>query len=245
MRVVVADDAMIVREGVARLLVDAGCDVVATVSNAPALLRAVEETHPDAVVVDIRMPPTHTDEGLTAAATIRELHPGTAVLVLSAHLETHYAMRLMADTPHHVGYLLKDRVTDMSVLVDALHRLVDGECVVDPAIVARLMLRPRATDPLGGLTEREREVLGLMAEGRSNSAIADRLSLGCQDGRDPCPADPAEARARAVDRRPPPGARGPAVPAGVRSAGLTRQPAARRHTTAANPMSSAMVPICT
>ena len=98
MRVVVADDAMIVREGVARLLVDAGCDVVATVSNAPALLRAVEETQPDAVVVDIRMPPTHTDEGLTAAATIRELHPGTAVLVLSAHLETHYAMRLMADT---------------------------------------------------------------------------------------------------------------------------------------------------
>ena len=180
MRVVVADDAMIVREGVARLLVDAGCDVVATVGNAPALLRAVEETHPDAVVVDIRMPPTQTDEGLTAAATIRQRHPDTAVLVLSAHLETHYAMRLMSDTPSHVGYLLKDRVADMAVLVDALRRLVDGECVVDPSIVARLMLRPRATDPLGRLTEREREVLGLMAEGRSNSAIADRLTLGAK-----------------------------------------------------------------
>ena len=153
MKVVVADDAMIVREGVARLLADAGCDIVATVGNAPALLRAVEETHPDAAVVDIRMPPTHTDEGITAAATIRERHPGTAVLVLSAHLETHYAMRLISDTPEHVGYLLKDRVSDMAILVDALHRLVDGECVLDPSIVARLMLRPRETDPLGRLTD--------------------------------------------------------------------------------------------
>ena len=180
MRLVLADDSMIVREGLARLLVDAGCDVVATVSNPAALLRSVEETSPDAVVVDIRMPPTQTDEGLTAAAAIRESHPGTAVLVLSAHLETHYAMQLMADSPEHMGYLLKDRVADIALLVDALRRLVDGECVVDPSIVARLMSRHRDSDPLERLTGREREVLALMAEGRSNSAIADQLFLGAK-----------------------------------------------------------------
>jgi DNA-binding NarL/FixJ family response regulator len=177
---VVADDAMIVREGLARLLVDAGFEVVATVGNAAALLRAVDEQRPDAVVVDIRMPPTQTDEGLTAAGAIRDSHPGTAVLVLSAHLETHYAMRLMADSPEHMGYLLKDRVTDMTVFADALRRLVDGECVVDPSIVARLMSRPREADPLRRLTGREREVLALMAEGRSNSAIAEQLFLGAK-----------------------------------------------------------------
>jgi DNA-binding NarL/FixJ family response regulator len=177
MRIVIADDSMIVREGLARLLGEAGCEVVRTVGNAPALLRAVAEEAPDAAVVDIRMPPTHTDEGLSAAATIRERHPQVAVLVLSAFLETHYALRLLADTPEHVGYLLKDRVVDIEVLVDALRRLVDGEFVVDPTIVGRLMSAPRTQDPLQRLTPREREVLALLAEGRSNIAIADRLSL--------------------------------------------------------------------
>jgi DNA-binding NarL/FixJ family response regulator len=176
-RVVVADDAMIVREGLARLLGDAGCTVTGTASTAPELLRMVEGTSPDAVVVDIRMPPTHTDEGLAAAATVRERHPSLGVLVLSAYLETHYALALMAEAPGHVGYLLKDRVADIAGLVDALRRVVEGECVVDPTIVSRLMHAPRAKDPLERLTERERDVLALMAEGRSNAAIGDRLRM--------------------------------------------------------------------
>jgi DNA-binding NarL/FixJ family response regulator len=177
MKVVIADDAMIVREGLARLLDGAGCTVAGTAGTAPELLRLVAETAPDAAVVDIRMPPTHTDEGLAAATTLRTRHPRLGVLVLSAYLESHYALQLMAEAPEHVGYLLKDRVADIAVLVDALHRVVEGECVVDPTIVARLMHAPRTRDPLERLTERERDVLGLMAEGRSNAGIGDQLGM--------------------------------------------------------------------
>ena len=177
MKIVIADDSMLLREGVARLLTDAGCDVVGRAKDAAGLLREVELSRPDAVIVDIRMPPTFTDEGIAAARRIRAGHPMIGVLVLSQYLESEYALRLMAEAPAHVGYLLKERVSDVAVLVDALQRLVDGECVVDPTIVSRLMHRPRDPGPLDALTAREREVLGLVAEGRSNAAIADRLHV--------------------------------------------------------------------
>ena len=179
LRVAIADDSMIVREGLARLLVDAGHEVVATTDSADGLLREVV-THPDldAVLVDIRMPPTHTDEGIAMARHLRERYPRLGVLVLSQYLESHYATSLLTDAPEHAGYLLKDRVSDVAVLVDALRRVVEGECVVDPTIVARLM-RPRTTSsPLDRLTRRERDVLALMAEGRSNAAIAHQLTMG-------------------------------------------------------------------
>ncbi len=179
LRIAIADDSMIVREGLVRLLVEAGHEVVATADSADGLLRVVV-THPDldAVLVDIRMPPTHTDEGITVARQLRERYPGLGVLVLSQYLESHYATSLLADAPEHAGYLLKDRVSDVAVLVDALRRVGEGECVVDPTIVARLM-RPRATaGPLDRLTPRERDVLALMAEGRSNAAIAETLTMG-------------------------------------------------------------------
>jgi DNA-binding NarL/FixJ family response regulator len=180
MRVVVADDSMIVREGLSKLLEGAGCAVVGTAATAPELLRMVDRSMPDAAVVDIRMPPTHTDEGLAAAATLRARHPELGILVLSAYLETHWALELLSSAPEHVGYLLKDRVADIAVLVDALRRVVEGECVVDPTIVARLMRRPRQRDPLEALTDREREVLELMAEGRSNAGISERLRLSAK-----------------------------------------------------------------
>jgi DNA-binding NarL/FixJ family response regulator len=177
--VAIADDSMIVREGLARLLVEAGHTVVATAEDAEALMREVV-THPDldAVLVDIRMPPTHTDEGIVVAARLRQDYPTLGILVLSQYLESHYATTLLTEAPQHAGYLLKDRVSDVAVLVDALRRVVDGECVVDPTIVQRLM-RPRTTSSaLDRLTPREREVLALMAEGRSNAAIAVRLGVG-------------------------------------------------------------------
>jgi DNA-binding NarL/FixJ family response regulator len=177
MRVVIADDSMLLREGLARLLTDAGLEVVATAEDAPALFREVELTRPDAVIVDIKMPPTHTDEGITAARRIRNDYPGVGVLVLSQYLESEYAMRLITDAPQHVGYLLKERVSDVAVLVDALKRLVEGECVIDPTIVSRLMRRQQSPGPLDALTVREREVLALIAEGRSNGAIAQRLVM--------------------------------------------------------------------
>jgi DNA-binding NarL/FixJ family response regulator len=177
MRVVIADDSMLLREGLARLLVDANCDVVATAGDAGGLFREVELTRPDAVIVDIRMPPTHTDEGIAAARRIRSDHPGIGILVLSQYLESDYAMRLITDAPEHVGYLLKERVSDVAVIVDALRRVVEGECVVDPTIVSTLLRRPRDPGPLDRLTSREVEVLALMAEGRSNGAIADRLVM--------------------------------------------------------------------
>jgi DNA-binding NarL/FixJ family response regulator len=177
MRIVIADDSMLLREGLARLLIDAGCQVVATAHDAPGLLREVELASPDAVIVDIRMPPTHTDEGIAAARRLRTTHPRLGVLVLSQYLESEYAMRLITDAPEHVGYLLKERVSDVAVVVDALRRVVEGECVVDPTIVSTLLRRPRDPGPLNRLTSREVEVLGLMAEGRSNGAIADRLVM--------------------------------------------------------------------
>lgn len=178
MRVVIAEDAMLMREGLARLLVEAGVDVVQAVSDGELLYVAVQKDGPDVAVIDIRMPPTHTDEGLSAARRVREDFPGTAVLVLSQHLVPEYAMRLLEDQPGSVGYLLKERVGDLAVLVDALNRVCAGETVVDPGIVAALFARRRKDDPLNSLTPREREALELVAEGRSNQAIAEALGIG-------------------------------------------------------------------
>jgi DNA-binding NarL/FixJ family response regulator len=175
MRVVVADDVMLTREGIVRLLRDAGIEVIGEAEDADALLRHVRLRNPDAVVVDIRMPPTHSDEGLVAAQQIRVERPEVGVLVLSQYIEPGYAIRLLEEHPERVGYLLKDRVFDVAVLVDALRRITEGETVVDPTIVSRLFGRARRDDPLRELTEREREVLGVVAEGLSNAAIAQRL----------------------------------------------------------------------
>ncbi len=175
MRVVVADDVLLTRQGIVRLLHDAGVDVVAEAQDAEGLLRHVSLTRPDVALVDIRMPPTHTDEGLVAAQTIRAEHPQVGVLVLSQYVEPSYAMRLLQEHPERVGYLLKERVFDIATVVDALRRIVDGETVIDPTIVSRLVGRRRREDPLAVLSEREREVLGLIAEGMSNRAIAARL----------------------------------------------------------------------
>ena len=177
MRVVVSDDVIFTRAGLARLLADAGCDVVAEAHDLDSTLRETRLHRPDVAVVDIRMPPTHTDEGLVAAARIGTDLPGVGVLVLSSHVEPAFAMRLIEEHPAGAGYLLKERVSDTAVLVDALRRIVDGECVVDPTIVALLVGRRRRADPLSVLTDREREVLGLLAEGLSNSAVAGRISV--------------------------------------------------------------------
>jgi serine/threonine-protein kinase len=177
MRIVIADDSMLIREGTARLLEDAGFEIVGKADDAPKLLRAVALDHPDVAIVDIKMPPTHTDEGLVAAEQIRAAHPQVGVLVLSQYLESRYATRLLEHHPEASGYLLKERVSDIAVLADAIRRIHEGECVLDPTIVARLIKRPRHQGPLDELTGREREVLALIAEGRSNQAIADLLVL--------------------------------------------------------------------
>ena len=176
MRVIVADDEVLLREGLARLLAEAGFEVTGKAGDAAELLRLVDRRRPDLVVVDIKMPPTHTDEGLAAAQEIGDRHPDIGILVLSHYLEPRYAMRLLEQHPERAGYLLKDRVSDVAVLADALRRISDGECVVDPTIVSRLVARRRA-GPLQALTEREREVLALMAEGHSNDGIGERLFL--------------------------------------------------------------------
>jgi serine/threonine-protein kinase len=177
MRVVIADDEVLLREGLDRLLTEAGVDVVGKAATPDELRRRIELNRPDVAIVDIKMPPTHTDEGLVAAEDIRGSHPAVGVLVLSHYLESRYAMRLLDQHPSGVGYLLKERVSDIAVLTDALRRIHDGECVLDPTIVSRLINRPRPDGSLAALTERERQVLALMAEGRSNRGICDRLFL--------------------------------------------------------------------
>jgi DNA-binding NarL/FixJ family response regulator len=174
-RVVLADDSVLLREGVARLLEDAGFDVVAQSGTADDLLLKVRSYSPDVAIVDIRMPPTQTDEGLQAAKAIREHHPGTAVLVLSQYVETGYALALLEESAEGVGYLLKDRVADVEEFAAAVRRVAEGGSALDPSVVSQLVGRRRRDDPLGELTPREREVIELMAEGLSNSAIASRI----------------------------------------------------------------------
>ena len=177
MRVVVADDNLLTREGLVRLLQEAGIEVIAEAEDAEGLLRGVRQGRPDVAIVDIRMPPTHTDEGLVAARSIRTEHPEVGVLVLSQYVEPSYAMRLIEDQPEGVGYLLKERVFAIETVVQTLHRIAGGETVIDPTIVARLLGRRRREDPVSRLTEREQEVLGLIAEGMSNRAVAERLFI--------------------------------------------------------------------
>jgi DNA-binding NarL/FixJ family response regulator len=177
MRLVIADDEMLLREGLARLLQDAGFEIAGRCGDASALLRMVEARRPDVAIVDIRMPPNNVDDGLLAAQEIRRLHPAIGVLVLSHHLDSRYAMRLLEEVPERAGYLLKERVSDIAVLADALQRIDAGECVIDPTIVSRLVARKRERGPLNELTERERQVLALVAEGHSNGAIGEKLFL--------------------------------------------------------------------
>jgi DNA-binding NarL/FixJ family response regulator len=177
MRVVIAEDSVLLREGLARLLDDGGFDVVGLAGDGEDLVRKVGAHRPDVAVVDVRMPPTHTDEGLRAALHIRERHPCTGVLVLSAYVEERYAMDLIAEGAQGVGYLLKDRVADVSRFTEAVRRVGEGGSALDPEVVAQLLGRARRDDPLQELTPREREVLGLMAEGRSNHAIAEGLVI--------------------------------------------------------------------
>jgi DNA-binding NarL/FixJ family response regulator len=177
MRVVIADDVMLTREGIARVLAAARVEVVAEAGDVDGLMRAVATQKPDCAIVDIRMPPTNTDEGIVAAQRIRELHPGVGVLVLSQYVEPGFAMRLLEENPERSGYLLKERISDPTILVDALRRLVEGETVVDPSIVSRLLARRREADPVDELSDREREVLALVAEGLSNVEIGRRLFI--------------------------------------------------------------------
>jgi DNA-binding NarL/FixJ family response regulator len=177
LRIVVADDAVLLREGLVRLLAEDGHQVVAAVGDGPALVEAVLTHRPDVSVVDVRMPPTHTDEGLRAAITARERLPGAAMLVLSQYVEATYAADLLADGSGAVGYLLKDRVARVEEFLDALDRVAHGGTVLDPQVVAQLLAGQRRESALGALTARERELLALMAEGHSNTAIARRLVL--------------------------------------------------------------------
>jgi DNA-binding NarL/FixJ family response regulator len=176
-RVIVADDSVLLREGVTRVLEEAGFDVVAQAADREELMRKARAHKPDVAIVDIRMPPTHTDEGLQAARTIREELPGTGVLVLSAYVEETYALELLGEDASGVGYLLKDRVSDRDRFAESVQRVAEGGSALDPEVVSQMLGRRRATTPLDELTPREREVLELMAEGRSNQAIADALVI--------------------------------------------------------------------
>jgi DNA-binding NarL/FixJ family response regulator len=177
MRVAIADDAVLFREGLARLLEASGIDVVGRVGDASQLLEVVEEQRPDIVITDIRMPPTHTTEGLVAAAEIRDRYPNVGVLLLSQYVETAHAIRLLERGASRIGYLLKDRVSDVKEFVDAVRRVAGGGSAIDPEVVSELLVRRRRHDLVGGLSDREREVLNLMAEGRSNAAIAAALHM--------------------------------------------------------------------
>jgi DNA-binding NarL/FixJ family response regulator len=178
MRVVIAEDSVLLREGIVRLLADAGHEVVARVGDGPSLVSAVAEHSPDVSIVDVRMPPTFRDEGLRAAIEVRRRAPGSPILVLSQYVEERYAGELLETGAEGVGYLLKDRVADVAEFLDALQRVAAGGTVLDPEVVAQLVARRRRNDRLEHLTEREREVLALMAEGRTNSAIAESLVVG-------------------------------------------------------------------
>ena len=177
MRAVIAEDAVLLREGLARLLDEGGFDVVDCVSDGEALLRAVEKHQPDVCVVDIRMPPTFSDEGVRAALVIRKQWPDVSLLMLSQYVEERYATELLSGDTRGVGYLLKDRVADVREFLEALRRVADGGTALDPEVVAQLMVRNRADDPLATLTPREREVLAAMAEGRTNMGIATLLGV--------------------------------------------------------------------
>ncbi|CAN5736213.1 response regulator transcription factor [soil metagenome] len=175
MRIVIAEDSVLLRAGLTRILADAGEDVVATVGDADELLVAVRRHEPDLAIIDVRMPPTHTDDGLRAALAIRERQPGIGILVLSQYVEERYAIELLAGDTSAIGYLLKDRIADVSEFLGAVRRVGDGGTALDPEVVAQLLARARRQDPLERLSPREREVLALMAEGRSNPAIARAL----------------------------------------------------------------------
>jgi DNA-binding NarL/FixJ family response regulator len=176
-KVIVIDDMVLVREGIVRILRDHGIDVAAAAGSAESVHALAEAHDPDVVILDIRMPPTFTDEGLRAAAELRAARPQTAVLVLSQYLDTAYALQLLRDVPERVGYLLKDRIMELTTLTDALRRLEEGETVIDPTIVSRVLGRRRERSSLANLTPRELEVLALVAEGLSNRAIATRLGV--------------------------------------------------------------------
>ncbi|MBG0855596.1 response regulator transcription factor [Streptomyces spinoverrucosus] len=177
MRVILAEDSTLLREGLVRLLTEEGHEVPAAVGNAELLLRAVEEEQPDVVVADVRMPPTHSDEGLRAALEIRERWPGVGVLVLSQYVEKRYATELLTGASEGVGYLLKDRVVQVDEFLDALERVAQGRAAFDPEVVRQLLGRSKHTDLLGRLTARERDVLAEMAQGHTNAAIAERLHI--------------------------------------------------------------------
>ncbi len=177
MRVVLADDAVLFREGTARVLADAGFDVTGQVGDAGELIRLVVKEPPDVAVIDIRMPPGHSSEGIEAATQIRQLSPATGLLLLSQHVETHWAVRLMTEFSGGVGYLLKDRVSDLATFASDVRRVASGGSVIDPELVTRLVAKKREADPLDALTDRERTVLALMAQGRSNSGLSVELFL--------------------------------------------------------------------
>lgn len=177
MRVAILDDQVLLREGLTRLLIEAQFDVVSATGDVDGLLASMDRDRPDVAILDIRLPPTYTDEGLQAAEVVQERHPRTGVLVLSQYLDAEYALRLLDSFPGGVGYLLKDRVSHVAVLVDAVQRVAAGECVIDPSIIARLVGRTALAEPLSALSTRERQVLALMAEGRTNGAIGRQLFL--------------------------------------------------------------------
>ena len=177
---ILADDALLFREGTARILTEAGFEVAGQAGDAAELLDLVRQSPPEVAIIDIRMPPGRSAEGVEAAVEIRRTSPGVGLLLLSQHVETHYAMRLMTEFQGGVGYLLKDRVSDVAAFAGDVRRVANGECVIDRELVARLVAKKREEDPLAGLTERERKVLALMAQGRSNSALSAELCLSAK-----------------------------------------------------------------